>query len=274
MSRAYEPLAALVERHGDGIPLDLGMLALARVEHPDLDEDRWLGALDDLADSALGAEPAAANLSGAVVETVFGAARFRGAADVHGDPRGSLLPDVLERRIGLPISLAVVYLEVARRAGSPARGIGFPGHFLVEDLGRSAPVLLDPFDGGAELDRKACERLLGRVSGGRHRRVERWMLAPASPKDILARVLTNLKGAYLSRKDAAGAVQAIDRILIVDPARVSERRDRGLLLAQLGFPAAGRADLEAYLAASPGAAAADEARALMTSLTARARAPS
>ncbi len=245
-----ETLSALVEAFGDELPLDRAMLAVARVEYPALDEPSYLRQLDLLAAQARAHLDEEAALLPALRRALFAEARFRGAAEDYYDPRNSLLCDVLDRRTGIPITLAVVYIEVARRAGGQARGIGFPGHFLVRDESGDAPVLLDPFAAGARLLPADCERFLKKLGGGAQR-VEPWMLAPATGRATVARVLTNLKHAYLRKKDTAGAITAIERLMVVEPGRRSELRDRGLLYAELGLVSAAERDLEVYLASSP-----------------------
>ena len=121
---------------------------------------------------------------------------FRGNESDYGDPRNSFLDDVLDRRLGIPISLSVVMLEVGRRAGLPMHGVGMPGHFLVMDGARDN-VWCDPFHGGAELDVEACRRLFARVHGNA-RGFSRALLAPTGPHLILARMLANLESGRLA----------------------------------------------------------------------------
>ena len=133
---------------------------------------------------------------------------FRGNADAYYDPRNSFLNDVLDRRLGIPITLGIVVLEVGRRAGLPLSGINFPGHFLVRYDGEVARLLVDPFDGGRVRWEDEGQELLDRVYGGMVRMRDEF-LRPASRADILARVLTNLKGIYLNARDDARAL-AVD----------------------------------------------------------------
>jgi hypothetical protein len=171
-------------------PLDRAALALAAGADPSLTPDPWLAELDRLA--------AGVDSLPALVRRLFVEEGFRGnRADYH-DPRNCLLPQVLTRRCGIPITLAVVCMEVGRRAGIPLEGVGMPGHFLVRVPGTARH--LDVFDGGRELDPAGCERVFRAVSGagpavpfGPH------LLTRASTHAILARILQNLRGIYRER---------------------------------------------------------------------------
>ena len=189
---AVKRFSALVESREP--PLDRAALAIAAGAEPGVDEGRWLAELDRLAAGV-------ATLS-ALTRRLFETEGFAGnAADYH-DPRNSLLPHVLARRLGIPITLAVVTIEVGRRAGVELEGVGMPGHFLVRPVGTRRH--LDVFRGGSELDMAACETLFRATSGARpgvpfgpH------LLATASTRSILARVLENLRVVYRARSRPA-----------------------------------------------------------------------
>lgn len=269
--KSRDELRAIVAIAGDELPLDRVLLHIAQEEYPDLSVDQYLGRLDALARAVRVRAGATGNVVAALRDELFGAAGFRGNEQNYYDPKNSMLNEVIDRRLGIPITLAIVYLEVARRVGTRAVGVGFPGHFLVrheldpdDDAVQSeggsggarvaSPItafegralLIDPFARGATVRRADCERLLCQVQGP-SAELEPWMLAPASPRAIVIRVLTNLKHAYMLIKDHASAVRAIDRLLIFDPSRTSELRDRGLLLAELDCVGAAVRDLETYL---------------------------
>lgn len=246
VSASVEVLQDLVDGYGEDIPLDRALLAIAREEYPKINERHYLTALDDLADRVLERAEHTGRQQRAMAETLFGEANFRGNGDNYYDPKNSLLNVVLDRKLGIPITLSIVYIEVARRAGTRAVGIGFPGHFLVQHEVDGRKLLIDPFDRGTVVDAEDCQRILNGLTGG-EQELERWMLAPSSPRAIVARVLTNLKHAYLLERDFIGAVKAIDRLLTVDPDRETERRDRGLLYAELGMANSAVSDLEHYL---------------------------
>lgn len=245
-----EELCALIETFGEELPLDRALLLIAKEEYPDLEVGRYTSFLDRLADRALHQASDSGDMTRALTEAIFREANFRGNKENYYDPRNSLLNAVIDRRLGIPITLSIIFMEVARRAGSHAVGIGFPGHFLVRCEADGRTVMLDPFERGALVRRADCERLLKQANGA-HAELEPWMLEPASPRQIVIRVLTNLKHAYMLQKDPISAVKAIDRLLLVDPHRWSERRDRGLLFKELNCASAALVDLEAYLENAP-----------------------
>jgi regulator of sirC expression with transglutaminase-like and TPR domain len=182
------------------------------------------------------------------------------------------LPDVLDRKLGIPITLALVYVEVAKRLGIAARGVSFPGHFLVRlETGGDAPLFIDPFFGGRILDRDALLRLLRR-STGPNQELKDEHLAPASPRTILMRMLINLKWIYTTRGDLARAHLALDRIVSLSPEAPAALRERGLLAARLGAVEAARADLTRLLEIQPEVSDANVIRARLEELNATKRA--
>jgi regulator of sirC expression with transglutaminase-like and TPR domain len=203
---------------------------------------------------------------------MFGFLGFRGNENDYHDPRNSLIPDVIERRLGIPITLALVYCEIARRAGVVARGVGFPGHFLVRvDAAGSddAPVAVDPFFGGRRLDTEALQRLLERtapsksLSSAEH-------LAPVGARTMLVRMLINLKWVYATRGDFARALLALDRIICLTPNSVAALRERGTLAARLGAVEAARADFSRLLELAPDASDAGAIRSQLEELRSKA----
>jgi regulator of sirC expression with transglutaminase-like and TPR domain len=245
-SESREALREIVER-GSDLPLDRVLLLIAKEEYPGVEIEAYLGALDRLALRAQSLMHQYDGLAGAIRQAIFIEGGFRGNGENYYDPKNSMLNEVIDRRLGIPITLSIIYMEVARRLGSRALGVGLPGHFLVRhELGEDCSILIDPFDQGAIIRRSDCERLLKRVNGP-SAELEAWMLAPASPTSIVVRVLTNLKHAYMLQRDYVNAVRAIDRLLIFDRDRWADRRDRGLLFVELGCVGAAVTDLEAYL---------------------------
>ena len=175
---------------------------------------------------------------------------FRGpTAAEYGDPANSQLDDVLDRRIGLPISLAIVEIEVAARLGIALSGIGLPGHFIV---GGPDGLLIDPADGGRSLTPDDCQALIRRAVGDGVL-FHAGMLRPAGRREILARVLRNLRAARLGRRDWPAAVDAIDLLLVLEPTDPEHVRDRGLLLGRMGRFGEAVAALRAYLDERPDA---------------------
>ena len=242
-------------------PVDLAKAALviARIEYPTLDAGPSIDTLDRLG------ERAAARLGGAAAASarsriatlnafLFEEEHFAGNRAHYMDFRNSLLNVVLGRRLGIPITLALVYMEVARRAGVAVEGVAFPGHFLMRvPLGARDPdlpaLVLDPFTGGAEMDDAACQRLLGTHLGHLSDELpfDRALLRPCSVRQMLARMLNNLKRTYVDLRSFPQAKAATDLLLVLDPMMHAERRDRGLLAYHLDDYAGALRDLEDYL---------------------------
>ena len=244
-------------------PLDLAraMLVVARLEYPGLDPGPSLATLDRLGTQAADRltrlpDPSARARVAALNALLFQDEGFAGDRAHYGDFRNSLLNDVLTRRLGIPITLALVYIEVARRAGFAVQGVGFPGHFLLRVPGGGDPdaggdeqaLILDPFNGGAELTDEDCRRLFAEHVGPIHEDLpfDSVLLNPCTPRHMLARMLNNLKRTYIELRSFPQARAVTDLLLAVDPTLISEIRDRGLLAYHLDdFPAALR-DLEDY----------------------------
>lgn len=247
-------LSADLRRVLDREPLDLprAALVIARLEYPQLEVERPLETLAELGRRAadrfetLGDRPIRARIS-AINQLLFDEERFAGNRAQYDDVRNSLLNVVLTRKLGIPISLALVYMEVARRAGLDVRGVAFPGHFLMRVEGGGEPaVVLDPFDGGAEVDDTARRALLARHVG-EEVPFDPELLEPCSTRHMLARMLNNLKRIYVEQRFFPQALAVTDLLLTVDPTILSELRDRGLLAYHLDdFPSALR-DLQDYL---------------------------
>jgi regulator of sirC expression with transglutaminase-like and TPR domain len=240
-----------------GDDLATAALAIARVEYPSLDPKPYLQRLD-----RMGRE-AAARMDGtrehalrAFNEYLYDEQGFSGNRERYDDPRNSFINEVLDRRTGIPISLAVIYLEVARRAGLRIEGVNFPGHFLLRapgvigsDTGTDF-VIVDPFHGGAQLSEYDCRQLL-RQHVGDEAAFDTALLAPATRHAIVVRMLVNLKRLYVGMRSFPQARFISSLLLGIDPSAISELRDRGLLAYHLqDFPAALR-DLEEYLRLVP-----------------------
>jgi regulator of sirC expression with transglutaminase-like and TPR domain len=264
------------------VDVALGAALIARDTYEDLDIGALLGQLDDLARpiSKLGLSGMTAQAQALeLAHYIYERQGFAGNEADYYDPKNSLLPDVLARRLGIPITLGIVYCEIARRAGVCARGVGFPGHFLVRiDAGAHAridandeqtQVVIDPFFGGRMLDRGSLAALLKRVAGPEEQlRPEH--LAPAPPRLILTRMLTNLKSVYLARGEDSRALLALDRVVTLTPDAPQPLRERGLLAARLGAVEVATADLARFLELSPGS---DDAAVIRQRLRALTRAP-
>jgi regulator of sirC expression with transglutaminase-like and TPR domain len=266
-SAARARFARLLEQ--DPVPLDEAALAIAEEEYPDLDPGLYLTRLDDLAARVAlrAAVPGrAAALLRALREVLHEEEGFRGNRNDYQDPRNSFLNEVLDRRLGIPITLSVVYLEVARRIGLRLEGVGFPGHFLVKyALASGAEVFIDPFHAGELLSLDECVARHRALSGGRP--LDPRYLRGVSNRQILARMLGNLRRIWLERRDDVRLYAVLDRILLVSPGQLEALRDRGLAAARLGGASAARRDLEAYLAQAPAPPGdADEIRGVLDGL--------
>ncbi|HWB29293.1 MAG TPA: transglutaminase-like domain-containing protein [Vicinamibacterales bacterium] len=240
-------------------------LLVSRVESPRVALAPAMAAID-----ALGAQ-AEARVSragssrreriAAINALLYDEAGFRGNRDHYDDVRNSLLTLVLERRLGIPVSLAVIYMAVARRAGLDVHGVSFPGHFLLrvdgDDEDGNAAIILDPFDGGRELDAADQRALLARHAGD-EAALDARVLEPCANRAIVVRMLNNLKRLYVGARSFPQAWQVTDLLVALDDGQPEDVRDRGLLAYHLDdFPAALR-DLESYLG-TPGPAHEDTA---------------
>jgi regulator of sirC expression with transglutaminase-like and TPR domain len=243
--------AEVVGGHDDAIDLAEAALLIAAEAYPGLDVARYVGRLDELSSAAAMALRTAesdAQRMRELVRFLSAEARFRGNQDDYYDRRNSFLNEVLDRRIGIPITLALVYIEVARRLGLVLLGVGFPGHFLAKQPG-SPELIVDPFFGQI-LSLEECQRRLQAVLGP-SAQLEPSHLEVATPREILIRMLRNLKQVYLRTRELEPALGCSERILLVEPEMASELRDRGLLYEQLECYAAARADLERFLVLAP-----------------------
>ncbi len=233
---------------GDDREIDLGEAALqiAREARPDLNVGAYLATLDSLGEGARDFVGDADGLDAVVRlnEYLFEHEHFVGNHSDYYDLKNSFLDQVLERRRGIPITLAVVYLEVARRIGLDVGGVSFPGHFLLRTADEP-PVLIDPFSGSI-LTREACEELLRQALGG-DAQLAPEHFEPATPRQILARILANLKQIYAQQNGLEEALACCDRILLLMPDSPLELRDRGMIYAQLECFGAAVADLERFV---------------------------
>jgi regulator of sirC expression with transglutaminase-like and TPR domain len=252
----------------DELDVLTGAILIAADAYPGLDQAEVVRRIDELAEPL--ARRGVAELPGRAQARALGdylglACGFRGNAEDYYEPENSFLNDVLTRRVGIPISLAVVYVEVARRAGVRASGVGFPGHFLVRVEDADRPVVLDPFNGGAILGQAELGALLER-SGYRGPLVPA-MLDPTPARHVIARMLMNLRGVYAARGDYPKLLLVLDRFIDLLPESTEEFRDRGYLLARLGAPEAAIEDLRAYVERLPQAGDVPEVRQLIQRLS-------
>ena len=241
--------ARLVRRPETEIGLAEAALLIAKEEYRGLDVAHYLGCLDAMAATVrarLGAvgDPVAVTVG--LSDYLFRELGFRGNTEDYYDPRNSFLNEVLDRRLGIPITLSAMYMELARRLGVPIHGVGMPGHFLVKCVTESAEIVIDPFNQGAVVTPADCQRLLDRISGGKLSFEPRF-LSCIGTRHILTRILNNLKAIYVNREEFAKALSVVERLLLLDPESATEMRDRGLLLFQLKRYPEAMADLQRYL---------------------------
>ena len=259
---ARQRFATMIAKGEEAINLAEAALLIAQEEYPDMDVAVYLDRLDQMAEEvdkrAWNQKDPYGRLE-ALNRYLFDKARFRGNTVEYYDPRNSFLNEVLDRRTGIPITISTVYLEVGWRLGLPLRGVGFPAHFLVKYSSPEGEIVIDPFHRGAVLNEEDCQSRLDESYGGRVR-FQRSFLATSTKRQILTRILTNLKGIYLAAKDHRRALAAIERILLIDPDLGREVRDRGILLMQLKQTSQAVADLERYLTMNPKAEDAEEVR--------------
>jgi regulator of sirC expression with transglutaminase-like and TPR domain len=246
--------------------LAIAALMIARVESPRLDAGPYLDRLDALGHEAKRRVTAAAVVPGAAPPRVdpdgyarvialnhylFRELHFAGNDGEYEDPRNSFLNEVLDRRTGIPIALALLYMEVARRAGVHVEGINFPGHFLLRCPARrgtnySEDLIIDAYDGGRLLTEDACRELLRRHAGD-DAVLEPRVLKRATKPQMLVRMLLNLKRAFVRMHSFPQARDVTELLLAVNPSAADELRDRGLLAYHLNDFSAALRDLQAYL---------------------------
>jgi regulator of sirC expression with transglutaminase-like and TPR domain len=216
--------------------LDLGALLIAAHAHRGLDVDEQIERLDDLAGKVT--EPTLDGLT----RQLFQEQGFQGDVDDYANPRNSLLDSVLDRRLGIPITLSVVVLEVGRRLDVPLDGVGMPGHFLVRDK-VDPGLFVDPF-WRVQLDRAGCEKLFRALHGEKAKLEERF-LEPVGTRATLARVLTNLRRSFTGVGDRSGALWAQCLRVLVPGATAGDRRELAALLAANGRFDAAAEELDA-----------------------------
>ena len=247
---------AEVSQADEEINLALAAIMVAKEEYPQLPEERYLGRLDLLAEGTrdrLDDENANLVVLQELLNSLYNRHGFRGNRQAYYDPRNSFLNDVLDRGLGIPLTLGIVVLEVGWRLGLPLEGVSFPGHFLVRFKGEAIHLLIDPYDGGAVRFEDEAQELLDRVYGGMVR-VSDSFLKVATKREMLVRLLMNMKSLYLNVGDHRRALAAVEGVLLIQPVTPQEIRDRGVILARLGRKQEALEQLEAYLNVAPEAA--------------------
>ncbi len=263
---------SLAARGDDELPLLDTALLIARDEYPDLDPSAYAevlrGYAADLRPKIAEGGDLPATLT-TINRFLFEELGFAGNDHQYDDPRNSYLNQVFDRKLGIPISLAVVQIELMRRLGLPLDGISFPGHFLVRLPVDDGILVMDPFNKGRPVSAEELKERASPHLGGRPpddvQLIE--ILAPASHRTILARMLRNLNGLYLEREDWERVARTSDRLLKISPDTPDALRDRGLAYRELGHARGAREDLGRYLQLAPQADDGDRMRNLLVELS-------
>ncbi|MFM2431117.1 MAG: hypothetical protein RLZZ511_2330 [Cyanobacteriota bacterium] len=252
-SAARQRFIQTVRQPDEYIDLERAALYIAQEADPSLDIEAYIAQLDAIAEVVRGRLPSEEyplRTLKVLNEYLYGELGFHGNQDDYYDIRNSFLNEVIDRRTGIPITLALVYLAVAQRIAFPMEGVGLPGHFLIRPTQGEMTILVDAFNQGEILFEQDCELLLKRMFGDRVT-LQKEFLAPVSNKQFLARMLGNLKGIYAAQIDIDGLLATIERILILFPDAPGELRDRGMILFRLDRWIEARQDLEHYLEVLP-----------------------
>ena len=269
-SAARQQFTAAVQFEDSLIELDRAALLISAEEYPSLDVEEYVSLLDELAENSrrrmtadelndplLSAEILALHL--------FREGRFAGNSKDYYDARNSFLNDVIDRGRGIPIALSVLFIEVARRLGIQLYGVGLPGHFLVKYSDTANEVFFDPFNGGKILTEDDCRQKVEEMYQGRVPFRSSFLKAFTN-KQILSRMLQNLKGVYFNIGELNKALEIIERLLLLNPDSMEEIRDRGLVNFAMKKYAIARPDLEAYLQALPNAQDQEQVRKALNEL--------
>ena len=252
----YSALRQAVDQADEQIDLCKAALAIASSEYPDLDVEEWLRRVQEIAHAVelrVGAEKNHYRILAALNTVLFKEMGFQGNRDDYYDPRNSYLNEVIERRRGIPITLSVLYIEVARRVGLSLQGIGFPGHFLVKYNDGEEQILIDAFNSGEVLTQEDLEKLLEQLYGGKPAFDPAYVTA-ISKRQILQRMLNNLKNIYLQTDQHLKGLAIVEQLLILDAMSAADIRDRGLLYLKLECFIQAAEDLDKYLSMAPAAA--------------------
>ncbi|WP_413175360.1 SirB1 family protein [Anabaena azotica] len=257
-----------IEQPDESINLARAALYIAQEEYPDLDPEEYLNALDTMAFELQERLPSTRypmRMIQSINQYLYAELGFSGNKIDYYDPRNSFFNDVIERRTGIPITLALVYMEVSRRLDFPMVGIGMPGHFLIRPDIEDIEIFVDAFNGGEVMFAQDCQERLSQIYQ-QSVTLQPQFLAKVSHRQFLARILTNLKYIYLKKQDLERSLGTVERILLLFPGTSLELRDRGLLSYQLGMFSQAMEDLQTYLVKIPDAEDADVIRQLLDKL--------
>ncbi|NET59849.1 MAG: tetratricopeptide repeat protein [Symploca sp. SIO2E6] len=241
-----------INQPDDQIDLAKAALYLAQEEYPNLEIEAYLNTFEVMAaeiEERLPVERYPLRILKSINQYLYDDLGYTGNTRDYYNPSNSFLNEVIDQRTGIPITLSLVYLEIAQRLDFPMVGINMPGHFLIRPNFEDTGIFVDAFHQGEILFEQDCEERLTQVFN-RPVQLQPSFTDPVSPKQLLARMLTNLKFIYLNHQDLPKALAAVERILLLFPDAPQERRDRGLLYYQLGQWSQASQDL-AKIARSP-----------------------
>lgn len=246
-------LLELLAGRNEDAPLDRAALELARIEYADLDVEPFLEILDSYAVELAGRLSEATTGAAFVTATngyLFDELGFAGNAQDYFDPHNSCLNDVLTRRVGIPITLSIVYIEIARRLAKPVFGIGMPGHFLIQYDDGEYSTYIDPFHGGRLLSLEDCF-VVAKETAGVDLEPDSKHLPRASARQILFRMANNLRRIYFERQWNAKSIELLNLLIAANPDSAEEYRQRGVAHMQAGNMKTAKTDLERYLTLAP-----------------------
>lgn len=253
--REMNELRELLRCESAAVPLDLAALQIASIQYPDLELEPFLVLLESHATEfgeRVNARTGTEEFIDLLNAYLFEELGFQGNSDDYYDPANSCLNEVLIRRTGIPISLSLVYMEVARRLGRKVHGVGLPGHFLVMVDEPGYRAFIDPFHQGQSLTEEECYEL-AREATGMDLADDEAMLAPVPNRHVALRMLNNLRAVYFQRNDPKRAEQVLDLLIEASPESAEEYKQRGVCRAQLGLLDLAQADLQTYLRLAPSA---------------------
>jgi len=257
-----------INQPDEQIDLAKAALYIAQEEYPEMEIEPYCHALDTMAEQVkerLPSERYPLRVVQAINRYLYQDLGFAGNLVDYYDPRNSFFNQVIDRRMGIPITLSLVYLEIAKRLDFPMVGIGMPGHFLIRPEFEGAGIYIDAFNGGEILFEEDCEQRLSQIYG-RPVKLQPELLAPVNRQRFLIRILSNLKIIYLNQGNLLKVLSIVERLLLLQPDAPIELRDRGLLYYQMGRWHEACNDLLAYLNYAPTAEDAKAIRQLLSQL--------
>jgi regulator of sirC expression with transglutaminase-like and TPR domain len=270
-SDLIEAFATLVrsEIGDESVDILRAALTLSRIHEPALDMERYVHRVDELAARVavkIDDPDDPVQIIAAMNDVLFREEMFRGNTVDYYSPRNSFLHDVLDRRLGIPITLALVYMEVGRRVGFQLFGVGMPGHFLLKHYdvdGHS--ILIDAFERGSIVTEDDCRQKLDSIYAGQVALQPEFLL-PVTRRQMLTRILNNLRSIYLSQRDFRRAVQVVDLVLVIYPRSPEDMKQRAVLRYNLNDFRGALSDFEEYVKMSPDASDAEEIKQTALSL--------